>query len=187
EIHQAGLLDTAEREVGPVDILINNATGWAYPDTFKAAATDRLGRGLVPVTAQAFDHQFGVDARGSALLIAEFARRHVSRGANWGRIVGLISGGRDGFPEEVSYGAAKAALASYTLSAALELADEGITANLVHPPVTDTGWITDAVRQAVRDNPRLTHITRPEDVAEVIAWLCSEAAWLVSGNVIVLR
>jgi len=44
------------------------------------------------------------------LVIAEFARRHIARGATWGRIVGLTSGGPQGFPGEVSYGAAKAAL-----------------------------------------------------------------------------
>ena len=43
------------------------------------------------------------------LLIAEFARRHIAREAGWGRIIGLTSGGEMGFPEEVSYGAAKAA------------------------------------------------------------------------------
>ena len=48
-----------------------------------------------------------------------------------------------GFPGEVSYGAAKAALENYTMSASTELAPFGITANVVHPPVTDTGWITD--------------------------------------------
>ncbi|MDQ3733155.1 MAG: hypothetical protein M3400_04010 [Actinomycetota bacterium] len=42
-------------------------------------------------------------------MIAEFARRHIARGAAWGRIVGLTSGGNHGFPGEVSYGAAKAA------------------------------------------------------------------------------
>jgi 3-oxoacyl-[acyl-carrier protein] reductase len=47
-----------------------------------------------------------------------------------------------GFPEEVSYGAAKAAQVNYTMSAALELAPHGITANMVHPPVTNTGVIT---------------------------------------------
>src|ERR671932_255797 len=94
------------------------------------------------------NHVFGVDARGGALLIAEFARRHLERGAAWGRIIGLTSGGPLGFPEEVSYGAAKAAQESYTLSAAWELGRYGITANLVHPPVTDTGWVTPAVQRA---------------------------------------
>src|ERR1700720_3545787 len=46
-------------------------------------------------------------------------------------------------------GAAKAAQENYTMSAALELAPFGITANMVYPPVTDTGWVTDAVREEV--------------------------------------
>ena len=171
------LFDLAEAQLGPVDILVNNATGWVQ-DTFKPSAVDRFGRTMLPVTADTIDRNLGVDARASALLIAEFARRHVERGATWGRIIGLTSGGPHGFPEEVSYGAAKGALERYTLAAAAELAEFGITANIVYPPVTDTGWVTDEVRQAVG------RVASPEEVAEVIAYLCSDAARLVSGNVI---
>ena len=122
-----------------------------------------------------------------ALLIAEFARRHIARGADWGRIIGLTSGGDLGFPEEVSYGAAKAAQENYTMSAALELAPYGVTANMVHPPVTDTGWVTDAVRGEVAASTELIHVASPEQVAGVIAWLASDAAALVTGNVVTLR
>ena len=181
-----GLFDTAERRFGPVDILVHNASGWVA-DTFKPATTDRLGRGLRPVTSDSIDQMFAVDARAGGLLIAEFARRHAARGASWGRIVTLTSGGSDGFPEEVSYGAAKAALVNYTLSAATELADLGITANALHPPVTDTGWVTPEVEQVVADSDQLTHIARPEEVAAVIAYLAGEQSWLVTGNVIRLR
>jgi len=80
----AWLFDQAERELGPVDILVNNATGW-LADTFKASDTDRLGRTLTPVSATTFDRLFAVDARGGALMIAEFARRHLARGARYGR------------------------------------------------------------------------------------------------------
>jgi len=58
--------------------------------------------------------------------------------------------------------AAKAALENYTMSAAFELASMGVTANVVHPPVTDTGWVTDAVRQAVLDDPQLLHVDSPK-------------------------
>ena len=75
-----------------------------------------------PLSARTIDQVFAVDARAAALLIAEFARRHVARRAQWGRIIGLTSGEADGFPEEVSYGAAKAAQVNFTLSAATELA-----------------------------------------------------------------
>ena len=61
-----------------------------------------------------------------------------------------------GFPNEVSYGAAKAALENYTMAAAFELAPLGITANVVHPPVTDTGWVTDEVRRHVKERHNLT-------------------------------
>jgi 3-oxoacyl-[acyl-carrier protein] reductase len=182
----AMLFDTAEQRFGPVDILVNNATGW-LADTFAAVATDRVGRTLQPVSAATWTRQFSVDAMGAALMIGEFARRHIAREATWGRIIGLTSGGRLGFPEEVSYGAAKAAQENYTMSAALELAPYGVTANMVYPPVTDTGWVTDAVRDLVAGSRELIHIATPEEVAEVIAYLASDAAALVTANTITLR
>jgi 3-oxoacyl-[acyl-carrier protein] reductase len=180
------LFDAAEEQLGPVDILVNNATGW-LADTFAPSATDRLGRSLRPVTAATWGQQFNVDAMGAALMIGEFARRHIARGADWGRIIGLTSGGDLGFPEEVSYGAAKAAQTNYTMSAALELAPFGVTANMVHPPVTDTGWVTDAVRQAVAKSTTLIHVASSAEVAEVIAYLASDAAALITANVVTLR
>jgi 3-oxoacyl-[acyl-carrier protein] reductase len=180
------LFEAAEASLGPVDVLVNNATGW-LADTFKPVEEDRLGRRLRPLSAETVDRVLGVDARAGALLIAEFARRLVARGGAWGRIIGLTSGGPLGFPEEVSYGAAKAALENYTMSAAFELAPWGVTANIVHPPVTDTGWVTDAVRQVVADDPQLLRVARPEEVAEVIAYLASDAARLITANVIRLR
>ncbi len=156
-------------------------------DTFRPAPTDPVGRRLQPVTAQTWEAQFAVDTRAPALLIAEFAGRHAARGATWGRIVGLTSGGELGFPSEVSYGAAKAAQTNYTMSAAAELAGLGITANMVQPPVTDTGWVTPAVREFVAGSGTHFHVARPEEVAAVIAFLASDAAALVTGNVITLR
>jgi 3-oxoacyl-[acyl-carrier protein] reductase len=180
------LFTAAEEHLGPVSILVNNASGWRK-DTFGAAVADRFGRRNEIVSAATVDAQYLVDARGGALCIAEFALRHRARGATWGRIVSLTSGGPMGFPGEVSYGAAKAALENYTMSASIELAGEGITANVVYPPVTDTGWVTDAVREAVAESSDHVHVARPEEVAEVIAWLCSDAAALVTGNIIRLR
>jgi 3-oxoacyl-[acyl-carrier protein] reductase len=180
------LFGAAEEQFGPVDILVNNATGW-LADTFTPAQADRLGRSLQPVTAATWTQQFTVDAMGAALMISEFARRHIARQANWGRIIGLTSGGGLGFPQEVSYGAAKAAQVNYTMSAALELAPFGVTANVVHPPVTDTGWVTSSVRDAVAASPELIHIASPGEVADVIAYLASDAAALITANVITLR
>jgi 3-oxoacyl-[acyl-carrier protein] reductase len=180
------LFDTAEAVFGPVDILINNATAGGR-DTFRATDSDRFGRGLRQVSAETASPVLEVDARGSALMIAEFARRHLARGASWGRIVGLTSGGPLGFPEEVSYGAAKAALENFHMSAAFELADFGVTSNVVHPPITDTGWVTDEVREFVAGSLQHFHIAAPEEVAKVIGYLVSDEAHLITANRIYLR
>ncbi len=182
----ARLFDLAESVFGPVEILINNATGWRA-DSFVPRPKDRLGRGLENVSAASASQVWEVDGRGSALMIAEFSRRHIARGATWGRIVGLTSGGPLGFPEEVSYGAAKAALTNYAMSAALELGAYGITSNVVYPPVTDTGWVTPAVEEFVANSREHFHVARPEEVADVIAYLVSDDARLISANVIQLR
>lgn len=183
----AALFDAAESAFGdPVRILVHNATGWVK-DSFLGGSQDREGRTVTPVTATKVDQQFAVDARAGGLLIAEFARLHLVRQDDWGRIVTLTSGGPNGFPMEASYGAAKAALDNYVMTAAAELGSHGVTANAVMPPVTDTGWVTDPIREFVERSWEHHHVATPEEVAGVIAWLCSDDAWLVTGNRIVLR
>ena len=180
------LFDFAETELGPVDILVNNATGW-LADTFTGGERHRAGFEVVQVSAATHDQQFSVDARGGGLMIAEFARRHVERRAAGGASLASRPAAPLGFPGEVSYGAAKAALENYTMSAAFELAPFGVTANIVYPPVTDTGWITDSVREHVKSRGDLIHIVEPEEVAQVIAFLSSDHARLITANVVHLR
>lgn len=180
------LLDAAEDAFDGVDILINNATGW-QADSFRGLATDDLGRRLEEVSATTFEANFAVDARAAALLIAGYARRHRRRRGSWGRILGLTSGGPMGFPGEVSYGAAKGALERYTMAASIELAAQGVTANIVHPPVTDTGWVTDEVRELVASSEDLLHVADPDEVALTLAWLSSDLGQLITGNIIRLR
>jgi 3-oxoacyl-[acyl-carrier protein] reductase len=181
------IFEEAGRALGPASILINNASGWRK-DSF-SPDTDHLGLGRHhdTLTAATADPQLLVDARGGALMIAELAQSIRRTSIGWGRIVSLTSGGPMGFPGEVSYGAAKAALENYTMSASVELADDGITANVVHPPVTDTGWLTDAVRRFVEQSTDHVHVAEPSEVAQVIGWLCTDAAQLLTGNTIRLR
>jgi 3-oxoacyl-[acyl-carrier protein] reductase len=183
----AMLFDRAETELGPVDILVNNATGWASGDSFRGGILDAAGRIASPVTAELFDRTFGVDARAGALLIAEFARRLIERGGTWGRIVGLTSGGPNGFPGEVTYGAAKVALENYTMAAATELGRLGVTANMLHPPITDSGWVNDDIREFAATSTEHFVVAEPDDPARVIAWLCSDDARMVTGNIIRMR
>ena len=177
----AQLFDRATAALGPVEILVNNADAW-HGDTFLPDATDRLGRRSQSVSAAGHDHAFAVNSRATALLIAEFARRHVARGATWGRIVGLTTGGAPGFREEVSYGASKNALESYTVAAAGELGRYGVTANVLCPPATDTGWVTPELAAALTGDGRRDHVATPEEVAEVIVFLVSHQARYVTGQ-----
>ena len=177
------LFDAAEERFGPVDVLVHNASAWRK-DTFGESGLDHLDRPTDEVTAESGEGQFLVDARAGGLLIMELARRHRARGATSGRIVTMTSGGRNGFPGEASYGAAKAALDNYTMTAAQELGTIGITANVIHPPATDTGWISPAIAEFIEREDILGRIGQPQDVAEVIAWLCSDLGRYVSMNVI---
>ncbi|MCC5951116.1 MAG: SDR family oxidoreductase [Acidimicrobiia bacterium] len=182
----ARIFAEAEAVLGPVSILVNNASAWCK-DTFAPERDDLLGRPHESLTAETASPQFLVDALGGALMISELATSVRRHGLGWGRIVSLTSGGPSGFPGEVSYGAAKAALENYTMSASIELADDGVTANVVYPPVTDTGWVTDEVRAFVAQSTDHVHVAEPAEVAEVIGWLCTDAARLVTGNVVRLR
>jgi 3-oxoacyl-[acyl-carrier protein] reductase len=180
------LFDRAKDRLGPVDILVHNAAAW-MADSFLAETSDRLGRRLTPFSAASHDLHFAVNSRATALLIAEYARRYRERGAAWGRLITVTTGGSGGFPEEVSYGASKNALESYTMAAAWELGQFGITANVVCPPATDTGWIPEEGRAEIARGSPLRHIATPQEVADVIVFLASRQASAVTAAKIIMR
>jgi 3-oxoacyl-[acyl-carrier protein] reductase len=180
------LFDRVAEALGPVDVLINNAAVGDEPkDTFLPLlpeAPDRFERVMETVTAASHDRHFAVNSRGVALMMAEFARRHVARGATWGRIINVSTDGATCFPEEISYGASKAALESYTRSAALELGRFGITVNIVAPGPIQTGWITPEMETSFISGMPLGRVGLPDDVADVVVFLASEQARWLTGQ-----
>jgi 3-oxoacyl-[acyl-carrier protein] reductase len=179
------LFEQAEAVLGPVDILINNAD-YCTADTFQSGPTDLApgGYAITEVTPETHDRHFAVNSRAVALLIAEFARRRRARGINWGRIISITTDGAPGFFHEVSYGASKYALESYTRAAAEELGRYGITANIVSPGPIQTGWITPELEAQIAAETPLGRVGHPEDLADVIVFLASEQARWVTGQMI---
>jgi 3-oxoacyl-[acyl-carrier protein] reductase len=178
------LFDRAERAFGPVDILINNAA-YAMDDTFlppHQAGRDLTGRPIQMVTPDTIDRHFVVNSRAPALLIAEFARRHLARRAKWGRIVSVSTEGALGSRDEVSYWASKSALESFTRSAAEELARSGVTVNIVSPGAIQTGWIPKEKEATVAAEIPLGRVGQPADVADVIVFLASDQARWLTGQ-----
>jgi len=182
------LFDAAENFCGGVEVLINNAATWSA-DTFLPSRDSRRnpfielwtdsGAALSPESAT---RQLVVNAAAPALLTTEFARRHVARGATWGRIVNISTAGSECFPSEASYGASKYALESYTRTAAQELGQFGITVSALALGPVQTGWITPALEQALLPTLALNRIGTPDDVTDVVVFLASEQARWVTGQ-----
>ncbi len=182
------MFDKAESDLGPVEVLINNAAYWEG-DTFIPHTQDLENR-LVElwtdrsqvISAGTFDRIFTVNTRAPALLIAEFARRHIERKAKWGRILNVSTAGAEHFPSEITYGASKLALESYTRSAALELARFGVTVNIVSLGPVQTGWITKELEREILPTIPLGRIGTPEDVADAVVFLASHQARWITGQ-----
>ncbi len=167
----AAVLDAARERLGALPaVLVNNAAHSAEG-------------GYAELDAVTLDAHYAVNVRTPALLSCELARRH-ARGAP-GRIVCLTSGQSLGpMLGELPYATTKAALEMFVRQLAPEVMALGITVNAVNPGVTDTGWITDAIRDDVLPRMPAGRIGESEDAARLIAWLCSaDAAW-VTGQVI---
>ncbi len=185
------LFDRAEKAFGPVEVLINNAA-LCEADTFRpgrsAEGGDRclfgLGPAMVTLTATSHDRHFAVNSRAVALLMAEFARRHVARDARWGRIINISTDGAACFPNEISYGASKHALESYSRTAASEFGPYGITVNVASLGPIQTGWMGHELEEIVVPAIPLGRIGRPEDVADVIVFLASEQARWLTGQMV---
>lgn len=165
------IIQTAQTRLGPVSILINNAT---HDDT--QAPFDQLD-------AATLDAYYAVNMRGTMLLSVEFARRFAL--PSGGRIINLTSGqGRGAMPGKLAYVATKGAIEAFTITLAVEVAPRGITVNAVDPGPTDTGWMTEEIKRELLPRFPLGRIGQPEDAARLITFLASEDAGWVTGQII---
>ena len=167
------LMDTAVKTFGRIDILVNNA----------GVTRDNL---LMRMKPEDFDAVIRANLKGTFLCMKAVARQMVKQ--RYGRIVNLSSVvGLRGNAGQVNYAASKAGVIGMTKSLAKELAGRNITVNTVAPGfiATDmTAALTDSARTAALTSIPMGRMGSPEDVAAAVAFLASDEAAYITGQVL---
>lgn len=172
------LVAEVEERLGPVDVLVNNA-GWAQSG--RPAVADGLATLAFSDWERTIDLNLNTTFRMCKLVGLAMAAR------GYGRIVNVssVTGPQVAQVGFAAYAAAKAGVDGLTRSLALELGPAGVTVNSVAPGWITTGPRTEAEQRAARSTP-VGRAGTPAEVAEVIAFLCSNAASYLTGQSIVI-
>jgi len=173
------LFETADRELGRVTALVNNAATLEVQTRLESMDVARLQR------------MFATNVIGSFLCAREAVRRmSTRRGGSGGAIVNISSGAsRYGSPGEyVDYAATKGAIDTLTIGLAKEVAEEGIRVNAVRPGFIDTGIHAKGGEpnrlDRVKNSVPMQRGGQPEEVAAAILWLLSAEASYVTGAIL---
>ena len=194
---RAGPTASGDLVVGRVEHLEADFLDPEAPDQVMAAAVQAFGHvdvlvcnharssggGLGQLTAAELDASFAVNTRAVLLLVQAFAAQHA--GGPGGRVVLFTSGQQLGpMTGELAYATSKGALVGITASLADALADQGITVNTVNPGPTDTDYVDQATRERVATRFPGGRWGAPDDAARLVAWLSTDDAAWVTGQVI---
>lgn len=167
----ARVVDAALAEFGHLDVVVSNH------------ARNGGDAGLAEATPQMLDGHWAVDARSAILLAQAFAARRPS--GPGGRLVLMTSGQmHGGMPGEIAYVAAKGALAQLAPTLAAELGPKGITANVVNPGPVPTGYMSEDDIEKLTPEFALGRMATTDDPARLVAWLTTDEASWVTGQVI---
>lgn len=169
----AEMMNYVVKTYGRVDILVNNA----------GITRDNL---LMKMSEEEFDAVINTNLKGAFNCIKHISRQMLKQRS--GRIINLSSvSGVMGNMGQANYCASKAGLIGLTKSVARELATRGITANAIAPGFIDTEMtevLADSVKEAALGQIPMKKFGNPKDVAEAVAFLASDAAGYITGQVI---
>lgn len=161
------VVDTV-KQFNRLDILVNNAGKF-------------MPKPLDQTTESDFDSVIALNAKGPYFAMQE-AVKVLKEG---GRIVNISTGGTHlSFPGATAYLGSKAALEQYTKGLAQELAPKGITVNTISPGFTETGMMTDEYRQMGIQLTPMKRLGVPKDIADVVAFIVSEEARWLTGQIV---
>jgi 3-oxoacyl-[acyl-carrier protein] reductase len=163
----ARIFDFVEQELGPVTALV-------------MAHCQSVDSSIYTTSIESFDLHFALNARATWLLIREFGMRYRG-GYGSGRIISITS---DHTVENLPYGASKGAMDRIVLAAAYELKALGVTANVINPGATDTGWMSDEQMELIRRSNPLGRIGLPQDCANLVRFLCSKDGGWINGQLL---
>lgn len=164
-------VETVTREVGPIDVLVNNA-GITRDMTFKK------------MTKADWDAVIRTNLDSVFNMTKQVMDGMVER--KWGRVVNVSSvNGQKGAFGQTNYSAAKAGMHGFTKALALEVAKQGVTVNTISPGYIGTKMVT-AIPQDILDSKILPQIPvgrlgKPEEIAGLVAYLASDEAAFVTG------
>ena len=163
----AEVFDQIEQEAGPVTALV-------------ICHAHSIDSTLLDTTIESFDRHFAVNARAAWLLVREFGRRFTGPRSQ-GRIVGITS---DHTAGNLPYGASKGAMDRIVLAAAQELNALGVTANVVNPGPTDTGWMSEDQKSEFGQATPGGRTGQPGDCARLVRFLCSSEGRWINGQLL---